>query len=398
MADALHKFIYDDIPSAAFEGMEGLSDSPPHQPLADNSQLTEVVAIAIEDFLQKTYPPRCNLLAPWLQNPALAMIYAWRGVGKTHVALRVAYAVASGGEFLTWKAPAPQPVLYLDGEMPAIAMQERLIQIVRASEKEPPTGYFQLMGIDDQGEHGMPNLSTEEGQMAIKPYTDQAKLIVIDNLSTLVRSGEENKGDDWLPVQQWALKMRAEGRTVLFIHHAGKGGAQRGASRREDVLDTVICLKRPADYEAGQGARFEVHFEKARGIFGKDVEPIEVQLGSTGLKEQWVVSSVEQTNYQKVVELANLGMQARDIAHELEINKSTVSRHLSKAEALGDLKKKPTSTGRRSRESSTMTPEEQAALMKKAREKRPSGGQSISTHGWGILAKEGGVHESESDC
>lgn len=45
-----------------------------------------------------------------------------------------------------------------------------------------------------------------------------------------------------------------------------------------------------------------------------------------------------------------------------------------------------------------MTPEEQAALIKKAREKRPSGGQSISTHGWGILAKEGGVHESESDC
>lgn len=54
----------------------------------------------------------------------------------------------------------------------------------------------------------------------------------------------------------------------MFIHHAGKSGAQRGTSKREDVLDTVVALKRPGDYVTSQGARFEVHFEKARGIFG----------------------------------------------------------------------------------------------------------------------------------
>lgn len=347
MIDALHKFIYDDELPPAFEGMNELSDSP-FIKQAGKKKSADVVAVSIETFLQKNYPPRCNLLAPWLHNPALAMIYAWRGVGKTHVAMRIAYAVASGGEYLGWKASEPQPVLYIDGEMPAIALQERLMQIVNSNDKEPPSGYFHLMGIDDQGEYGMPNLSTEEGQAAIKPYADQAKLIVIDNLSTLVRSGEENKGDDWLPVQQWALKMRAEGRTVLFIHHAGKGGAQRGASRREDVLDTVICLKRPADYEASQGARFEVHFEKARGIFGKDVDPIEAQLDSVGLKEQWRVSSVEQSTYKKVVELANLGMLPRDIATELEVNKSTISRHLNKAESAGALTSKKQSSTRRS--------------------------------------------------
>lgn len=386
MVEALRKFIYDDMPPS-FEGVEGLSDTPvvPFEGFVSGSidRQTSIhspendiqpVALTIEEFLQKNYPPRSNLLAPWLQNPALAMIYAWRGVGKTHVALRVAYAVASGGAFLTWQAPEPQPVLYLDGEMPAVALQERLIQIVRSSEKEPPAGYFKIMGIDDQGEYGMPNLSTKEGQDAIKPFTDQVKLIVIDNLSTLVRSGEENKGDDWLPVQQWALRMRAEGRTVLFIHHAGKGGAQRGASRREDVLDTVICLKRPSDYEASQGARFEVHFEKARGIFGKDVEPIEAQLGSEGLKEHWAVSSVEQSNYQKVIELANLGMAQRDIAMELGIDKSTVSRHLRKAgEQVGVIKKlSPTA--------------EQMEKIQRQREK--SKGGSISPEGWSILAKK----------
>lgn len=49
------------------------------------------------------------------------MIYAPRGVGKTHVALGIAYAVTSGGQFLGWQASKPRGVLYLDGEMPANA-------------------------------------------------------------------------------------------------------------------------------------------------------------------------------------------------------------------------------------------------------------------------------------
>jgi hypothetical protein len=51
---------------------------------------------------------------------------------------------------------------------------------------------------------------------------------------------------------------------VLLIHHAGTNGRQRGTSRREDALDTLIALKRPEDYSPEQGARFEVHFEKLR--------------------------------------------------------------------------------------------------------------------------------------
>ena len=70
----------------------------------------------------------------------------------------------------------------------------------------------------------------------------------------------------------------AEGRAVLFVHHAGKGGPQRGTSRKEDVLDSVIALRRPEDYKASEGARFEVHFEKTRGFTGPDAEPFEATL------------------------------------------------------------------------------------------------------------------------
>lgn len=301
----------------------------------------DVRAISLRDFLAKDYPPRVNLLSPWLPSSGLAMIYAWRGIGKTQVALRVGYAVATGGEYLGWHAPEPQPVLYIDGEMPAVAMQERLGSIVKASEADdPPDNYFKLITPDEQLKTGMPDLGSIEGQGVIEADVQQAKLIIIDNISTLVRSGAENKGDDWLAVQQWALRLRSEGKSVLFVHHSSKNGTQRGTSRREDVLDTVLCLKRPPDYEDMQGARFQVSFEKCRGVFGKDVEPFEASLITGDSQERWERKTVDASTYQQVIELSNLGMSQTEIAKELDVNKSTVSRHYKKAVDVGEIARK----------------------------------------------------------
>ena len=40
----------------------------------------------------------------------------------------------------------------------------------------------------------------------------------------------------------------------------------------------IASLKRPIDYDASQGARFEVHFTKSRGFFGEDAAPFEARL------------------------------------------------------------------------------------------------------------------------
>jgi hypothetical protein len=72
--------------------------------------------------------------------------------------------------------------------------------------------------------------------------------------------------------------MRRLGVAVLVVHHANKKGDQRGTSRREDVLDLVMAMRRPVDYEPKEGARFELRFEKARGLVGEDVEPIDVRM------------------------------------------------------------------------------------------------------------------------
>ena len=243
-----------------------------------NNQLK---AINLTDFINYQLPPREYLLEPILIKQGLAMIYAYRGVGKTHVALNIAFAVASGGSlFDNWRAPNPNRVLYIDGEMPANSLQERLKQITATSSYADFDSDNLILLTNDLQEFGLPDLATVNGQLAIRPFTEQADLIILDNISTLCRSGEENNADDWRTVQEWALRLRAEGKSVLFIHHAGKAGSQRGTSKREDTLDLVISLRHSPGYLANEGARFEVHFEKNRGLSGEQVKPFVASLST----------------------------------------------------------------------------------------------------------------------
>ncbi len=284
-------------------------------------------AIKIGDFLAKELPRRELLLAPVLPRQGLVLIHGPRGIAKTFVALNIAYAIVSGGSYLKWKAPEPRGVLYLDGEMPAAVLQERFASIVQASAKTPEADLL-IVTPDLNREYGMPDLATENGQRAIdRLVTDRIELIIVDNLSCLCRTGKENEAESWLAVQTWALRHRAAGRSVLFVHHTGKNGLQRGTSRREDVLDTVLGLRWPHDYDATEGARFECHIEKGRGIFGDDAEPFEARLemGAQG-QQVWTTKDLVATRKQDVMGMVSEGLKDREIAEILGINRSTAYR------------------------------------------------------------------------
>ncbi len=296
------------------------------------------VVLTLSEFLALNIPPRQLLLSPWLLTQGLAMLYSWRGVGKTHMALNIAYAVSSGGAFLNWNAPVPRKVLYLDGEMPAHAMQERFARIVKANGQREPEGYFRLLTPDMQPNGLTPNLATLEGQDQINSVIEaDTALVVVDNLSCLARSQErENDAESWQAIAEWALPLRARGIAVLFVHHAGKNGTQRGTSKREDQLDAVLMLKRPEEYESKQGACFEIHFEKARGLFGDDVTPIEAQLTlDQGGAEAWAWRYVEDATLKRVAALADEGAKQKDVADEMGLSRFQVNRLLGKAREKG---------------------------------------------------------------
>lgn len=181
----------------------------------------QVRAVSLSEFLSLELPPRENLLNPWLPKSGLCMVYAKRGVGKTFFALEVAMSLAYGADFLSFTANKPVKVLYIDGEMPANTMQKRLAEIENRmpSNRQMIEPFF--ITPDLQGDF-MPDLSTLEGQESIREQIDKTDLIIIDNISTLGGSAKENEAESWIPLQQWALSLRKQGKSVLFIHHAGK--------------------------------------------------------------------------------------------------------------------------------------------------------------------------------
>ncbi|MBF0480556.1 MAG: AAA family ATPase [Desulfovibrionaceae bacterium] len=300
---------------------------------SDPGVARKLVAVDVATFLAMDLPERGYILSPVIPTQGLVMLYAPRGMGKTFAALSIAYAIASGQTVMRWTVPSAKRVLYLDGEMSASAMRERLASIVAGTDLEPPDpSYLTIITPDLQPEF-MPNLATSEGQTALEGFLEGVDLVVVDNLATLARHGRENEAESWLPVQGWILDLRRRGLSVLMIHHAGKGGNQRGTSSREDVLDTVIALKRPDDYQAEEGARFEVHLEKARGICGPEAKPFEAKLIEASGGLAWTTTDIEDVESHRVLKLKAEGLSVRDIAEETGIKKSKVHRLLKKAEA-----------------------------------------------------------------
>jgi hypothetical protein len=280
------------------------------------------------EFLKVKFPPRDLLLAPWLESASLAMVYARPGVGKTHFALNLAYALATGGSFLKWQAREPVPVLYVDGEMAAGIMQDR----VRALGPAPPGDMLRLVSRDAQRFNDMPNLGEPDGQRIIAAHIGEARVIILDNLSALIHGAKENEAEGWEPVAQWAMRQRSQGRTLIFIHHAGKGGSQRGTSKREDMMDVIIRLQWPQGCTGEDGVQFEVHFDKARSIFGEAVRPFEAKLTATaeGLAE-WAMSDVGEEELAQLRAWQAEGVSQAEMAKRLGVNPATISRRLQRA-------------------------------------------------------------------
>lgn len=291
-------------------------------------------ADSLNAFLSVVMQPREMVLAPIIPSQGLAMIYSWRGLGKTNVALGIAFAVATGGNFLKWQAPKARRVLYLDGEMPGRIMQERLTALVNEGGRIPDDNLFIVNG-DRQQPGAMPNLATEEGQHQVEAWIEREgiSLLVVDNIATLCQVRQDNEAASWQPMQGWLLSLRRRGVSVLLVHHAGKGGAQRGTSSREDILDTSISLKRPTDYVSSEGCRVQVNYEKARGLFGSDAEPFEARMEMTDGKAVWTMHNVENANLTRIRELIGAGLSLSEIAEELGISKTSAHRLKRQLEA-----------------------------------------------------------------
>ena len=289
-------------------------------------------SVGIGEFLRRELPQKPLILDPILREQDIQLIYAPAGVGKTHLAMNMAYTIATGGTFLNFKAPSSRRVLYVDGEMPEIQLQERLAGIFLGNKDQsiPEDSHFQLL-ISTGQEFGLPYLDDVKGQEQLHPFFDRAEVIFLDNLSTLTAIAEQD-AKTWLPIQELLVRLRRQGKTVVLIHHSGKNGDFRGTSRAIAILDTVINLSHPKDYEMKEGLRFEMRFQKARGVFGDAVASLDIRAEEKEHGLEWTWKKVEECLDEKIRDLLELGMGDVDIITELRISRSTYYRHKKKIE------------------------------------------------------------------
>jgi putative DNA primase/helicase len=290
-----------------------MSACPAVEPISD-----QLRPLALGRFIALDIPARAMLLAPIIPEGGLVMLHAARGVGKTHVAHGIAHAVASGSAFLKWRAPRPRRVLLIDGEMPAALLRERFLALTDGA---LPANLDVLAGDLTQG--GIGDFAAPGVRAGLEPLLADVDLLVLDHLASLTASMREQ---GWTPLQDWLLGLRQRGTSVLIVHHAGRNGEPRGTPRREDMLDTSIALRRPVDYHPREGARFEVHMTKGRGLYGEAASPFEAWLARDDGGSCWRTRTMVDAHGMRVAALLNDGLSIREVAAETGLSKSTVHR------------------------------------------------------------------------
>jgi len=97
-------------------------------------------------------------------------------------------------------------------------------------------------------------------------------VFTIDNLSTAASGMAENDNDAFDAIKGWLLELRGRKITVLIVHHAGRNGEMRGASRREDMAHWIISLK--DDSGDGEVKAWVTHFRKCRNCQAMEAPPL----------------------------------------------------------------------------------------------------------------------------
>jgi putative DNA primase/helicase len=274
-----------------------------------------------------TLTPRKKLLGDWLCEGDLGFIFAFRGVGKTWFALGMAQALSGGGKLGDWQAHESVKVLYVDGEMPPDLIRDRC-----AGLEDSNTGKLEFLNHEILFERSgkVLNITKPEVQQAItqRCVNTGAKVLILDNLSTLASGMRENEADSRELVNNWLLDLRRRKIAVIIIHHAGRSGEMRGTSKREDNVFWIIALddaKENSDDK--RGARFISRFTKPSRNTQEEIPAYEWHFVTDSATCEVSISHQLAQTMDVFLGLIEDGLsECSEIAEEMKTSKASVSR------------------------------------------------------------------------
>jgi hypothetical protein len=229
-------------------------------------------ALSLSEILVLRLPPDIELLGRLILAGTLGLLYGMRGGGKSLLAMIIAYAIAGRKLVTPWGQGSGDAVCYLDGEMRIHGFQERLEQLhAFNTDEESKSAVREKLWIVSRHLIGdlVGTLDTEEGQKSIEAYfPPKMRFLIIDNLSAWTSGGGEDL-HGWQAVKTWLIQLRLRGIAVLLIHHAGKGGGQRGTSAHEDLVDYSIEVSPMFLEDEPEATAFRVEHKKLRDQLAK---------------------------------------------------------------------------------------------------------------------------------
>ena len=217
-----------------------------------SNEVADLRVLSMDELLK--IKPEDYVLYPVMKAGFYCLIYGGSGVAKTWFALHLAICLSqriAPFEHWEYRAAAPLNVLYVAGEMRESEYGSRLRKLLADQDANP---HFGLIREDL-------DLTTGEDQeriiMAVKEQKSQ--VVVLDNLSTLARSGHTE--GNFEIILGFIRKLQADGIIVLLVHHENREGGFKGSGKIELVADQSLHL-----FSAGNGDKIEllVRAEKIR--------------------------------------------------------------------------------------------------------------------------------------
>jgi KaiC/GvpD/RAD55 family RecA-like ATPase len=251
-------------------------------------------AFSVAAWERRTLPPVKRLLGSVFVAGRRVVIAGPTGIGKTNFALHLGGSVAVGAAFVGWEGRgSPSKVLYVDGEMPAQDMKDRLATIREIHGGAVGDDLIVVNRDLFEADTGtdLPPLNSPEGAgwflaqvKAVKP-----DLVILDSAMCLF-AGELSKEETWELPNLLMQKITALGCCLILLHHTGRDHTHIfGSSRAEFRMDSVAMLRR-VENASGDGAEFVVTFDgecggkaRSRGPSNwRDYADRAVTLGSKG--------------------------------------------------------------------------------------------------------------------
>ena len=226
-----------------------------------NRELEEtapITALSAADFISREYPPAEYLLFPLVSKETITQLWASPGIGKTLFSMELACALANGEDFLKYKwheNSKPVPVCYVEAEMSARQLQERLLNITQRYQNEGKKFNFDLIKfaiLREQLNHSFDPLNTDLGRKRLELQLEQISqqygqkpVVFLDNVSCLTNF-QEKDGEAWISFMNFLIQLRSKGYTIIFLHHATKeGSTSSGSNMKERSVDLEIKLSEP---------------------------------------------------------------------------------------------------------------------------------------------------------